>query len=240
MNIATKGASAAAGLADIAEELGRTLASRAEAADESDNFIGENYQLLKSSGLVEAAVPCELGGGGADVDDLAAMLRTLARHCSSTALAFSMHTHQVAIPAWRWRYQNVAAAEPLLRRVAAERIILLSSGGSDWIGGSGKAERVEGGYRITARKVFTSGAPAGDLLMTGAILQSSEEPPAVLHFGIPMNSPHVKVLDNWKTLGMRATGSHDVVIDGHVVPEQAIAFRRKPGEWLLCIRSSRQ
>jgi alkylation response protein AidB-like acyl-CoA dehydrogenase len=179
---------------------------------------------------VEAGVPRELGGG-ADVDDLTAMLRTLARHCSSTALAFSMHTHQVAIPAWRWHHQNVEAVGPLLKRVAAEKIILLSSGGSDWIGGSGKAEPVQGGYRITARKVFTSGAPAGDLLMTGAILQSGEEPPVVLHFGIPMNSPHVKVLDNWKTLGMRGTGSHDVIIDGHVVPEQAIAFRRKPGEW---------
>ena len=50
--------------------------------------------------------------------------------------------------------------------------MLLSSGGSDWIGGSGKAEKVEGGYRINARKVFTSGAPTGDLLMTGAILES--------------------------------------------------------------------
>ena len=88
--------------------------------------------------------------------------------------------------------------------------MLLSSGGSDWIGGSGKAEKVEGGYRITARKVFTSGAPTGDLLMTGAVLETDGEPPMVLHFGVPMNSPHVKVLDTWRTLGMRGTGSHDV------------------------------
>ena len=44
-------------------------------------------RLLKTSGLVEAGVPRELGGGGADVDELAAMLRTLAYHCGSTALA---------------------------------------------------------------------------------------------------------------------------------------------------------
>jgi alkylation response protein AidB-like acyl-CoA dehydrogenase len=234
MNLAfpqAKGGSSSADIALIAEELGRTFESRARAYDESDGFVADNYKLLKESGLVEAGVPHELGGGGAGVDELAAMLRTLARHCSSTALAFSMHTHQVAIPAWRWGHQKVVAVEPLLKRVAAEKIILLSSGGSDWIAGSGKAEPVEGGYRISARKVFTSGAPAGDLLMTGAIMESDGQPPMVLHFGIPMNSPHVKVLDNWKTLGMRATGSHDVIIDGHVVPEQAIAFRRKAGEW---------
>ena len=40
----------------------------------------------------------------------------------------------------------------------------------------------------------------------------------VLHFAIPMKSPHVRIEPVWKALGMRATGSHDVVIDGHVVP----------------------
>ena len=59
------------------------------------------------------------------------MLRTLAHGCGSTALAFSMHTHQVAVPAWRWRHRKVQAVEKLLRRIADERIILLSSGVRD-------------------------------------------------------------------------------------------------------------
>jgi alkylation response protein AidB-like acyl-CoA dehydrogenase len=142
-----------------------------------------------------------------------------------------MHTHQVAIPAWRWAHQKVTAVEPLLKRIASERIIVLSSGGSDWIDGSGKAEKVEGGYRITARKVFSSAAPVGDLMMTGAVYEADGEPPMVLHFGLPMKSPHVKVLDNWRTLGMRGTGSHDVSVEGHVVPEAAVAAKRKAGEW---------
>jgi hypothetical protein len=59
--------------------------------------------------------------------------------CGCTGLAFSMRAHQVAIPAWRWVHQKALPVEPLLRRIAAERIFLLSSGGSDGIGGSGKA-----------------------------------------------------------------------------------------------------
>jgi len=219
------------GAAEIARRLGPIFASRANETSDEDTYVADNFAMLKTSGLVEAGVPREFGGGGADVDELAAMLRILAYHCGSTGLAFSMHTHQVAIPAWRWTHQKALPVEPLLKRIAGERIFLLSSGGSDWIGGSGTAEKVEGGYRINARKIFTSGEPTGDLLMTGAVLESPDEPPMVLHFGIPMNSPNVKVLDTWRTLGMRGTGSHDVLIEGHVVPESAVAVRRKVGEW---------
>jgi indole-3-acetate monooxygenase len=217
--------------ADVARELGPIFARRASETTDEDKFVDDNFALLKSSGLVEAGVPVELGGGGAEIDELAAMLRTLGNHCGSTALAFSMHTHQVAIAAWRWKHQKVAAVEPLLKRIAEERILLVTSGGSDWIAGSGKAEKVDGGYRIFGRKAFASGAPAGDLFMTGAILKREGEPPMVLHFGIPLNSPQVKVLDTWRTLGMRGTGSHDLMIEGHFVPDAAIGARRRSGEW---------
>jgi alkylation response protein AidB-like acyl-CoA dehydrogenase len=234
MNVQTSHTPDTAPGADLlatAETLGQRFAARAADADADDRFVAENYRELKEAGLTAAGVPRELGGGGASIPELAEMLRILAHHCSSTALAFSMHTHQVAIPAWRWQTQKVAAMEPLLKRIAAEKLVLLSSGGSDFIQGSGRAERVGDGWRITGRKVFTSGAEAGDLLMTGAVAQEEGEDPVVLHFGIPMSSPHVHIEPTWKTLGMRGTGSHDVVIDGHVVPDAAVALKRKAGEW---------
>ncbi len=218
-------------LVSVVRDLGSKFAARAAGFDETDEFVAENYQALKEAGLVEAGVPKEFGGGGHDVAELAAMLRELARHCSSTALAFAMHTHQVAIPAWRWVNQKAAPVEPLLKRIAAEKIIMLSSGGSDWIAGSGKAEKVEGGFKINARKVFSSGAPVGNLLMTTAVWEGDGSGPQVLHFGIPMNSPNVKIIPVWKTLGMRGTGSHDILIDGHVVPDAGVALKRKAGEW---------
>ncbi len=207
------------------------LAQRAGSIDESDTFVGANYALLKDTGLVRAGVPAELGGLGAEVPELCEMLKSMARVCGSTALAFSMHTHQVAIPAWRWRNQKVTAVEPLLKRVASEQIILLSSGGSDWIGGSGKATKVDGGYRITARKRFTSGAAAGNVLMTGAVLEDESGARSVLHFGVPMASPEVSIEDTWRTLGMRGTGSNDVMIENLFVPDGSVAFSRTAGQW---------
>ena len=163
--------------------------------------------------------------------ELAEMLRILGRACGSTALAFSMHTHQVAIPAWRWRHQKATAVEPLLKRVAAEQLILLSSGGSDWIGGSGKAEKVDGGYRVTARKVFTSGAEAGNILMTGAIHEGDDGSRTVIHFGAPMKTAEVRIEQTWRTLGMRGTASNDVVIENLFIPDASVAFSRTAGEW---------
>lgn len=220
-----------ADIVGIARALAPQFAQRAAEADEKDAFVAENYRSLKNAGLVEAGVPAELGGGGAEVRELATMLREIAKGCGSTGLAFSMHTHQVAFPAWRWRYRQFSGAEPLLKRVAAERIILLSSGGSDWIGGSGEAEKVEGGYRIFARKVFTSGAEAGDILMTSAVVCTDDGEEMVIHFPLPMRAPEVKVLDNWRTMGMRGTGSNDVSIDGFFVADAGVGATRKAGEW---------
>jgi indole-3-acetate monooxygenase len=211
-----------------ADRLAADFATRAEGHDREASFVAENYDQLKAEGLLSAAVPAELGGAGADVGEMADVVRRLAHGCGSTALAFSMHTHQVVIPAWRWRHQPAAApkVEPILRMVAEKNIVLLSSGGGDWIGGSGRAEKVEGGWRIHARKGFVSGAPAGTILMTTAI---SDE--GILHFGLPMAAPEVKRHAVWDTLGMRGTGSEDVEIAGFFLPDDKVALKRPTGEW---------
>lgn len=219
-------------LAQKADRLAQDFATRAERHDADGSFVAENYARLKEEGLIEAGVPVELGGGGATVADLADMLRRLAHGCGATALAFAMHTHQVAIPAWRWLNHPAAkaAVEPLLRRIATERIVLMSSGGGDWVGGAGRAVKVEGGYRIDARKTFSSGAPLGAVLMTGAIAEEPEGP-MVLHFGAALTANGVRVDEVWNAMGMRGTGSQDVVFDGLVIPDDKIALKRKAGEW---------
>ena len=210
---------------EVARSLGPTFAQRAAAHDADDSFVAENYADMREHRLFAAGVPEELGGGGADLGELCAMLRELGRHCSSTALALSMHTHQVAIPAWRWRYEGLTGAEGLLRRVAQEQPVIVSSGGSDWLQSSGTLRAVEGGYRLTARKVFSSGSPAGTLIMSSGVLDGS----TVLHFPVPLNAEGVQVLETWRAMGMRGTGSGDVVIEDVFIPEAAIGARRRIG-----------
>jgi len=174
-------------------------------------------------------VPAELGGGGLARTELAAMLRQLASYCSSTGLAFSMHTHPAAAQVWRWQNQK-APVEPLLKRIAGDRIQLLTSGGSDWLAGSGTATKVEGGYRISGQKIFASGAPTADLFMTTAVEQTAEGP-TVLQFGLPVKSEGVTILDTWDTLGMRGTASQTVKIDNVFIADAAVSVRRPAGKW---------
>src|SRR5207247_10747438 len=82
----------------VAEELVPTFAARAAGHDADDTFVSENYADLRRRRVFSAAVPAELGGGGAELAEMCAVLRTLAHACSSTALALAMHTHQVLIP----------------------------------------------------------------------------------------------------------------------------------------------
>lgn len=203
------------------------FAERAAQQDEGDEFVAANYAELKASGLYAAGVPRELGGDGLELAELCEMLRTMAQACSSTALAFSMHTHQVAVNAWRLKHQK-APVTPLLEKVARDRILILSTGGGDWLDSSGDAVPAEGGFRVNARKPFSSGAPAGNVLSTSAVVRDKGE---VIHFGIPMSTPGVSIKPTWRAMGMRNTASHDVVLENVLVPEAAVAVRRPQGKW---------
>jgi len=213
----------------LARDLSSEFAPRAAAHDADDSFVAENYDILKAHQVFSAPVPQELGGGGASHAELCDFLRVLGQSCGSTALALSMHMHLLAATVWRWRRGD--PVEPLLKRIVQDQTVLISSGGSDWLESSGTAEKVDGGYRITARKIFSSGCPQGDLLMTTAVYDDPEDGPTVLHLPVPFADEGVTITDTWHTLGMRGTGSHDVMIAGVFVPESAVGLRRSQGLW---------
>ena len=230
MTVAENKLAAATDWTARAHAIGPKLAERAAEHDENDTFVAANYDLLREQGMITAGVPAELGGGGASVEDLCRMLFTLAQYCGSTALALSMHTHLVAYTAWRWKHMK-APVEPLLKRVAQEQLVLVSTGGADWLAGTGKAEKAEGGFHVTGRKIFCSGSPKGALLMTTAVYDDPKDGPQVLHLAIPMSAPGVTIVENWMAHGMRGTGSHDVTLEKVFVPDAAVPLRRPSGKW---------
>ena len=216
-------------LEKVFAELGPRFAGRIAELDATDGFVAENYEELKARKVFSALVPQELGGGGASHSEMCRFLRGMAQHCSSTALALAMHMHLVSAAV-----VNHRAGRPgrkLLEKVAGSEAVLVSTGANDWLESNGNAERVEGGYRVTCVKPFTSGSPVGAAFITSAPYQDPQEGWQVLHFPVPTNAEGVVLMDDWQTMGMRATGSQTVRFDGVFVPDEAVVLRRPRGEY---------
>ena len=213
-----------------ANEIAAAIAEHSAGHDADDSFVSEGFAALEEANFFSALVPAELGGGGANYSAICDAIRIIGASCASTALAAAMHSHIVAAAAWRWKNQG-APTDGLLKRVAAEKLKLVSSGGSDWLKSAGTMEKVEGGYRLTARKAFASGSPTGDLLMTSAVYDDPTDGPTVLHFAAPLKGEDVRIEPTWKTMGMRGTGSDDVVFEGRFIPDAAVAGKRPQGQW---------
>jgi alkylation response protein AidB-like acyl-CoA dehydrogenase len=211
-----------------AAELGAQIAPFAAAHDRDGTFVAEAFELFKSSGYLALAVPIELGGRGATIRQVAMAQRELAKHCGSSALAVSMHHHVTLFTAWRYR-RGLPGAEATLRRIADDCIVLVSTGGADFTRPRGVAEPVEGGFRVSGRKVFASQVPVGDVFSTMFVLDGDNDERVILNMAVPVKADGVTVLDNWDTLGMRGTGSQDVEVDGVFVPEDKVLARRPYG-----------
>jgi alkylation response protein AidB-like acyl-CoA dehydrogenase len=213
----------------LADVLGPRFAEGAAERDAGDVFVAGHYDVLKQHKVFSALVPTELGGGGARHGDMCAFLRRLAHFCPSTALALSMHQHLVAAAVYNDR--NGRPGRALLERVVAGEVVLVSTGANDWMESNGTVERAEGGFRVSARKPFCSGAPAGGILVTSAPFEDPAEGWQVLHFPVPFSAPGISLADDWHTLGMRATGSQTVILDGVFVPDAAVVLRRPRGRF---------
>ena len=216
----------------LAETLGTVFAARAARHDRDGTFAADNFADLKAAGLFAAGVPSELGGGGAGYVELAAMLRHLARHCGSTALAFSMHTHQVATAAWRWRNQN-APLDGLLRRVARESLLprrrlrarerarrhLAGARAHDGLGPAGAARRFLLRALLTGGMGSMGGLAFGDIRVTRVV--ESEE--ALLKPGevYPDSTPEI-IRANHDWLVPR---HYDPATDGLVITIQSYLVR---------------
>ncbi len=213
----------------LAQIIGPRFAADAAERDAGDVFVAGHYDILEEHKVFSALVPADLGGGGASHSAMCAFLRQLAHSCPSTALALSMHQHLVAAAVYNHR--NGRPGRKLLERVAAAETVLISTGANDWMESNGSVERADGGFQVSAKKPFGSGSPKGDVLVTSAPFEDPRAGWQVLHFTVPFAASGVSLADDWRSLGMRATGSHTIILDKVFVPDDAVVLRRPRGQF---------
>jgi acyl-CoA dehydrogenase len=216
-------------LVRIAREIGQTLEPGVAERDRLGEISVAGFERLREAGVTSALVPAEFGGGGASHAEMGRILRELGRLDPSTAVALSMHAHLVATQVWRHRHGMDASG--VFRKLVEGRAVLISTGASDWIGSNGSARKVDGGYQVSARKAPASGCEVGQVLVTSIRWDDAPDGPRVLHLSVPMSAGGVRIERTWDTLGLRATGSHTVVLEDVFVPDGAVSLNRPADQW---------
>ncbi|MDT7708888.1 MAG: hypothetical protein QOG20_4495 [Pseudonocardiales bacterium] len=222
-----------ANLLDEARQLGKTWESIGAECDVENRFPTETVEAYKQSSITAMLVPKKWGGLGADMLTASLVGRELAKGDPGIALAYNMHQAMVGI------FRNTPALaedvrESIMRRVAEDRVILCGPFSEARAGLSGLADTIAvpdpaGGWRITGKKNWSTLVEGSDLIALNATVTDAdgtvpedfrEHAQRERCFVIPKESDGLTVDHTWDTMGMRATGSHTIVMEGvHALPE---------------------
>ncbi len=224
-----------------AAELGRSrFAPRAARWDREASFPFENYDDLRAAGLLGICVPQAQGGLGADFATYVMVAAELGRHCGATALTFNMHVCSTLWAGTIADALDMSAAQRAdherIRAIHFARVVKegrvyaqpFSEGGAAAAGKAPwgtRALSVEGGYRVSGRKIFASLAGAADFY--GVLCTREDEADAggtlrdSLYLAVPAKAPGVVVSGDWDPLGMRGTVSRTLSFEDVFVPHEA-------------------
>nr|WP_270879988.1 acyl-CoA dehydrogenase family protein [Paenibacillus aestuarii] len=222
------------------EELAARFAKRAERHDREGSFPFDNFADLREAGYLKLMVPRAFGGEELSLYDLVMLQERLAYGDGSTALAVGWHMGQMLHlrttrkwpqPIFEQLCHAVVRDGAMINTFASE-----AASGSPSRGGRPEttAVRVEGGWQLTGRKTFSTLSPILDRFVVTAYIPEEE---AAGDF-LVQRTDQVTVVETWDTLGMRATGSHDVVLNQAFVSEDRRLIGKGTedgGGWLLHI-----
>jgi alkylation response protein AidB-like acyl-CoA dehydrogenase len=220
---------------DKANALASEFAARAALHDRDASFPFENFKELSEAGLLALTVPTALGGSGAGALEAARIINIFGKADPSTALVLSMHyiQHLVMARSTRWpgRLSRRLARETVEGMALINALRVEPDLGSPSRGGLPVtiARRTETGWRLSGRKIYSTGAP---ILKWYAVWAKTDEPNVrVGLFLVPAGLPGTRIVETWDHLGLRASGSHDIVFDDVVFPLDHEIDVRKPEQW---------
>jgi len=209
------------------EDRARTLAAdfgqRAVAHDREGSFPHANFADLQRAGLLALAAPRAWGGQQASVAQLGDVIGAIGYGCPATALVLSMQYLQQrgmfrAGSPWpeqlaRQLVHEAVAGVSLVNALRVEPEL-----GTPARGGlpATVARRTPGGWRLSGRKIYSTGAPI--LRWYAVWARTDDAEPLVGTFLVRADSPGVQIETTWDHLGLRASGSHDVIFDAVPTP----------------------
>ncbi len=213
----------------IASDLAHRFAERAAQHDVEGSFPHENYNDLRAAGYPSLSVPTAFGGWGAGLLESVLAQETLAMGDGSTALAVAMHVQTIGAAAaepWEQSLWSELCTDIVTRGALVNSCATEPELGSPSRGGKPATTACRDGddWLIKGRKTFASMSPALDYFIIPAALEGED---LIARFLVP-RQPGIIVEETWDSMGMRSTGSHDVVLNNVRVPDRMIISRSAP------------
>ncbi|WP_413776001.1 acyl-CoA dehydrogenase family protein [Salinicoccus halitifaciens] len=211
--------------------------------DEDLTFPFENFDKLKAVGYPALSIPKEYGGGGISLTELMKHQETIAKYDGATALSIGWHMGIIMDigekKTWDEENYKKVVADVIENGALINNLATEPATGSPTRGGKPEttARKQGGQWILNGRKTFSTLSP---VLKYAIIVASIEETDEVGEFLVDMALPGVKIEETWNSIAMRASGSHDVILEDTVVEEEDLVAFRTPGKkdpsgWLLHI-----
>ncbi|MEI3613847.1 acyl-CoA dehydrogenase family protein [Pseudogracilibacillus sp. SO30301A] len=228
---------------DLLDQTAANFLDRARKYDEAGSFPFENFAELKKINYSALAVPKEYGGLGISLYEMLKMQETIAQYDGSTALSIGWHMgitkHTGETNAWDRATYEAFAKDVLEKGTLLNNAATEPATGSPTRGGRPEtvAKEIENGWIINGRKSFTTLAPILDYISVSASIDGTDK---VGSFLVRRELEGVEVEETWDSIAMKATGSHDLVLNDVKLNKQDLLMYITPGDkaaqgWLLHI-----
>ena len=219
---------------DMGDDLIAALAERADAVDREGRFPHESLELLHAEGLLNLTARRADGGQDAGLVRCTGLVRRAGQGCASTALIFAMqliHLRTVAQSDWAEPVRATIGRSAGLYGALINALRVEPALGTPARGGLPDtiARRTADGWSITGRKIFSTGAPGLSWMLVFA--RTDEETPRSGLFVVPARSPGISIEPTWDQLGLRGSGSDDVVFQDVRIPAAHAVDLREPSGW---------
>ncbi|HET6499203.1 MAG TPA: flavin-dependent monooxygenase [Amycolatopsis sp.] len=204
-------------------ELRPVLCERAQDAEDARRIPDESIKSLAETGFFKLLQPKSYGGFEADPVSFYTAVKLIASACGSTGWVASI----LGVHPWHLALFDAQAQEDVWGESTDVRI-------SSSYAPMGKATKVDGGYRLSGRWSFSSGCDHATWVFLGAPAFVDGRPVDFCTYLLPLTD--YRIIDVWDTIGLRGTGSNDILVEDVFVPEhRALSFAatskcRTPGQ----------
>lgn len=221
---------------ELASSLAADFAQRAAKHDLEGSFPFQNFTDLHRAGLLTLAAPAELGGQNATLAQLGEVIGAIGHGDPATALVLIMQYVQ---------HRSLGRADKRWPRELAQRVVREAAEkgalinalrvepdlGTPARGGlpATTARLTPEGWRLNGHKVYSTGVPV--LQWYAVWVRTDETPPRVGTLLVPAGLPGTRIVETWDHLGLRASGSHDVIFEEVLVPLGHEVDLRQPQDW---------